>query len=62
MIERLVRGAGDHLEEGGLLALEIGVEQGEAVRGLIEQRNEFEDVRVRRDLSGRPRFVLAARR
>ncbi len=62
VIERLVRGAGDHLEEGGLLALEIGVEQGEAVRGLIEQRNEFEDVRVRRDLSGRPRFVLAARR
>ncbi len=62
VIERIVRGAGDHLEGGGLLALEIGVGQGEAVRGLLEQRHEFEDVRVRRDLSGRPRFVLAARR
>jgi release factor glutamine methyltransferase len=62
VIGELVEGAALRLRPGGLLALEIGMEQGDAVVERIAVQGAFEDARVQRDLSGRPRYVTAVRR
>lgn len=59
VITELVRGAPDHLHPGGLLALEIGAGQADAVAQLLRQRGAYAEPRVRRDLAGRDRIVLA---
>jgi release factor glutamine methyltransferase len=59
IIRALVADAPDHLAPGGLLALEIGAGQGADVAGLIVERGAFEAPRVRSDLAGRDRIVLA---
>ncbi len=61
VIRRLVPQAAEALRPGGLLALEIGAAQGAAVRGIIEENHAFDAPRVRPDLAGRDRFVLAER-
>ncbi len=58
VIRRIGAQAGAHLVAGGVLALEIGCEQGDATRALLEGEG-FIDVRVDRDLGGRPRVVSA---
>lgn len=62
VIRPLVAGAGRHLCGGGLLALEIGADQAEAVMALIRSTAEFMEPRVEKDLCGRNRVVLAERR
>lgn len=62
VIRTLVREAAERLAPGGLLALEVGVEQGDAVRAILQEAGVFEDVGVRPDLAGRPRIVTAIRR
>ena len=62
LVEMLVREAPDHLEPGGLLALEIGAGQGARALALLEGVGELAGAELRRDLSGRDRFVLARRR
>lgn len=62
VIRRLVAEAPGHLRPGGLLALEIGAAQGPAVSKLIEETGAFGEARVRPDMAGRDRFVLALRR
>lgn len=59
-IRNLVRGAGRRLAPGGLLALEIGADQGAAVRGMLGGP-EWNKVAVRPDLASRPRYALAIR-
>jgi release factor glutamine methyltransferase len=59
VIRRLVAGAQDVLRPGGLLALEIGEGQGEAVSELVRAAGGFGDPRVEKDLAGRDRIVLA---
>lgn len=61
LVAELVRRAPDHLTAGGLLALEIGAEQASAVTGLVRATGSFGEPRVRRDLAGRDRIVLAER-
>lgn len=61
VIRRLVPQAADALKPGGLLALEIGAAQGAAVARVIEATNAFGAPRVRPDLAGRDRVVLAER-
>lgn len=61
VIRPLVAQAPGHLRPGGLLALEIGAEQGAAVARLMEETGAFTPARVRPDLAGRDRFVLAER-
>lgn len=61
VLEPLVRAAPGRLREGGLLALEVGFDQGARVAGRIEAVGGFREVRVHRDLSGRFRFVTALR-
>ena len=48
------------LKPGGLLALEIGYDQGEAVSQLLEERG-WQAVQVRQDLAGLDRVVTARR-
>jgi release factor glutamine methyltransferase len=61
VIRRLVPQAAGALNPGGLLAMEIGAAQGAAVSRIIEETNAFGTPRVRPDLAGRDRFVLAER-
>jgi release factor glutamine methyltransferase len=61
VIRALVARVPPHLRPGGLLALEIGCDQGPAVAALIAAEPAFTAVRVRPDLGGRDRFVLAER-
>lgn len=61
VIRQLVAGAGAHLNAGGLLALEIGAGQAGLVVAEVEGTAAYDDVRVRRDLAGRERLVLATR-
>jgi release factor glutamine methyltransferase len=52
---RLVRESPAWLRSGGALVVEIGAEQANEVRDMVEER--FEDVRVVPDLAGRDRVV-----
>ena len=57
--ERIVSGVGSHLRKSGVLLLEIGHDQGEAVSGLLSRNGEFTSIRVLRDLAQRDRIVFA---
>ena len=61
VIRRLVAGAPDHLLAGGLLALECGVGQSELIVADLDATGAFAAVRIRPDLTGRPRVVMAER-
>lgn len=56
-IRRIVAQAPAHLEAGGWLLLEHGLEQGRAVRALLRGAG-FEQVETRRDLEARERISL----
>ena len=59
-IRVLVAGAPDHLVEDGWLVLEIGADQGGAVRSLLDDAG-YRDVTVEPDLAGRDRVAVARR-
>jgi release factor glutamine methyltransferase len=61
VVRRLVEEAPRHLVAGGLLALEIGSDQGQAVRDLM-LRSGWGDVGVKQDLGQRDRIVSGIRR
>ena len=54
--EKILKRASGYLNQGGMLCLEIGYNQGESVRGLMEKQG-FSDVRVSKDLAGHDRVV-----
>ena len=53
---RIAAEAGKYLRDGAFLMLEIGWDQGEAVRGLLEAAG-YQEVEVKKDLSGNDRVV-----
>ena len=57
LIRRLVSEALPRLKEGGLLALEIGEDQGEALRDIMA-RAGCRDVRIEKDLARHDRLAL----
>lgn len=57
----IVAGAGRLLRPGGLLAFETDSRRASEVAGLVERDGSFGEVRVLCDLTGRERYVLAAR-
>ncbi|MEE2854581.1 MAG: peptide chain release factor N(5)-glutamine methyltransferase [Actinomycetota bacterium] len=57
----LVRLAGRWLRPGGLIAVEHDDTTSAQTVELFDRTGSFEDVRARRDLTGRPRFVTARR-
>jgi len=58
-IEALIAGAPPWLEAGGLLALEIGESQVEAVLARVSATSAYVNARVVPDLSGRMRVLMA---
>ena len=50
------------LNNGGILAYEIGYNQAQSVKGIIDSTNCFEKVEVIKDLSGLDRVILAEKR
>jgi release factor glutamine methyltransferase len=58
LIRRLVAGAPEKLVPGGLLALEIGLGQADAILLALAEK-KYEDIAAKNDYSGRPRFVFA---
>lgn len=61
VLRALVADAGAHLEDGGLLALELGVGQAGPLTAAVEEVGGWDDVRIRKDLAGRERVLLARR-
>ena len=61
VIRQLVAGAPEHLLAGGFLALECGLGQVERIATDLNGTGAFAAVRIRPDLTGRPRFVIAER-
>lgn len=62
VVRPLVADAPSRLLPGGLLALEVGADQGAAVVEIINGTGAFTDARIHRDLSRRQRIVTAVRR
>lgn len=62
VLRPIVHGAPEVLHPGGLLALEMGSGQAEAVSTLVRETGSFEEPTVRKDLAGRNRILLAVRR
>lgn len=60
VLRRIVADAPAFLDEGGVLAVEIGSDQGEAARALFEAAG-YRDVETRRDYGGNERVVSALR-
>ncbi|HNR30400.1 MAG TPA: peptide chain release factor N(5)-glutamine methyltransferase [Candidatus Hydrogenedentes bacterium] len=58
LIRRIVAGAPERLKPGGLLALEIGEKQRDAVAALLEESG-FRDIALVDDLAGIPRVARA---
>lgn len=57
---KIIEKAGNYLEEGGTLLLEIGADQSKDVTGIINDRLKPKNVCVKKDLSGLDRVVLAS--
>lgn len=62
LLTPIVENAAKYLVTGGWLLLETGIEQSALTQQALESRPEFQDVRVVKDLAGRPRVVLAQRK
>ncbi len=58
---RILAGAGSYLKAGGWLLVEIGYDQGGAVRSMFDDAG-YESVQVVKDLGGMDRVVLGQRR
>lgn len=58
LIRRLIEEATPHLRPNGLIALEHGLGQVEALSEVLKQKN-FHDIEAKRDYSGTPRFLFA---
>ncbi|MBE7452521.1 MAG: peptide chain release factor N(5)-glutamine methyltransferase [Kofleriaceae bacterium] len=62
LLRRLVAAAPDHVAPGGLLVLEHGHDQGEAVRARCDATGAFAAAATVRDLGKQPRVTWARRR
>lgn len=61
-IRTLARRAPAYLMPGGIWIVEMMVGQGEAVRSILAQTQQYRDIQIYSDLAGLDRFVLAYRR
>jgi release factor glutamine methyltransferase len=59
---RILEGAGDRLEPGGRVFLEIAFDQGPPAKEMAGHYTDFEDVRLLKDYGGRDRVLTARRR
>ncbi|HOC09523.1 MAG TPA: protein-(glutamine-N5) methyltransferase, release factor-specific, partial [Bacillota bacterium] len=56
--KRIAAGSSRHIIRGGLLAVEIGHDQAEAVQSILDQTGAYTGIEVIKDLAGRDRVVL----
>ena len=54
---KIINKAPEYLEDGGMLAFEIGYDQGEAVKNMMME-NGFHSVKIKKDLAGLDRLVF----
>ncbi|HEY6070512.1 MAG TPA: peptide chain release factor N(5)-glutamine methyltransferase [Chthoniobacterales bacterium] len=59
LVRKLIEQAPSHLNPGGRLALEIGINQAEELTEFLRLKN-YHDIGAKKDYSGTPRFVLAS--
>jgi release factor glutamine methyltransferase len=59
IIKKIIADAGRHLKPTGTLMLEIGNDQGNAVRNLLETAGYFGDVKIEKDYSNLDRLAVA---
>ena len=57
LVRRLIEESPGHLNAGGLLALEIGINQAEGLAEFLRQKN-YHDIDTKKDYSGINRFLL----
>ena len=57
-LQRLLAAAPDYLRPGGAILLEIGYDQGEAVRALARQHFSTAAIRIHQDLAGHDRLLI----
>ncbi len=55
---RIISEAPDHLEAGGRLMMEIGFDQAEDIRRLLEEDGRYSGITIRKDLAGLDRAVI----
>jgi len=58
LVRELIGQAPARLRPGGMLALEVGLGQGEALFSTLAGKN-YRDICLKNDYSGRPRFLFA---
>ena len=59
LVRKLIGQASAHLEPGGRLALEIGINQAEGLTEFLRLKN-YQDIESKKDYSGTTRFLLAS--
>lgn len=57
VLERIILQAPDYLRSGGILIMEIGYDQFDAVKAFTEKSGQFKDISVKQDYSGLDRVV-----
>ncbi|MBQ1524183.1 MAG: peptide chain release factor N(5)-glutamine methyltransferase [Firmicutes bacterium] len=62
IVRRIIDQAPRRLAPGGLLLMEIGEGEGDAVKKLAEDRGAFTDISIRRDLNGLDRMLYCVRK
>ncbi|MCF0150737.1 MAG: peptide chain release factor N(5)-glutamine methyltransferase [Firmicutes bacterium] len=58
LVRLILQQAPEHLTAGGLLLMEIGHQQGEAVAALAAQTGAYEQISVKKDLNGLDRMLF----
>ena len=59
LVRKLIEQAPSHLNPGGLLALEIGINQAEELAEFLRLKN-YHDIEAKKDYSSTPRFLLGS--
>lgn len=62
IVKRIIDQAPRRLVPGGLLLMEIGEGEGDAVKRLAEDRGAFADISIRKDLNGLDRMLYCVRK
>ena len=57
--EKITEFAQNKLKSGGILAYEIGYDQAESVKKIINETNSFNEIKLTKDLSGLDRVIIA---
>ena len=58
----ITKQAGVYLNAGGILAFEIGYNQGEAVGQMLKEEQQYEEIKVVKDLAGLDRVVIGRKK